>query len=135
MLCSSISRRSPVRLIQITIITHSTTTQITVRVRANISISPRNSLIADSPVTSKDSSWYEACSDKCLGYDFRREETPQLFRSNTKGIRSVDHDLAVPLFESLRNIFMSRKWDSEKDHLRLISVLNGLGKDAGTEFF
>ena len=55
--------------------------------------------------------------------------------SNTKGIRTVDHDLAVPLLELLRNILVSRKWDSKEDNLTLISVLDGLGKDAGTEFF
>jgi hypothetical protein len=28
---------------------------------------------------------YKACSDKCFGHDFRREETSWLFRGNTKG--------------------------------------------------
>ncbi len=78
---------------------------------------------------------YEACSDECLGHDFRREETSQLFRSNPKSIRKVDHDLAVPLLELLRNILVSRKWDSEEDHFSLKSVLDGLGRHAGTEFF
>ncbi len=48
----------------------------------------------------------EARSDECLGHDFRREETSELFRSNTQGIRKVDNDLAVPLLELLRNILM-----------------------------
>src|SRR5580692_7505074 len=78
---------------------------------------------------------YEACSDECLGHDFRREETSQLFRSNPKSIRKVDDDLAVPLSELLRNILVSRKWDSEENHLRLAGVLKGLGNDSGTEFF
>jgi hypothetical protein len=43
--------------------------------------------------------FYEGCSDKCLGHDFRREETSQLLRSNMKGIRKVDNDPAVPLLE------------------------------------
>jgi hypothetical protein len=52
--------------------------------------------------------FYEACSDKCLGHDFRREETSQLLRSNMKGIRKVDNDLAVPVIELLRDILVSR---------------------------
>src|SRR5580658_4140307 len=66
--------------------------------------------------------------DKCLGHDFRREETSDLFRNNPKGIRKVDDDLAVPPLDLLRDILVSRKWDSEEDHLRLTSVLNGLEK-------
>ena len=50
-------------------------------------------------------------------------------------MRKVDNDLAVPLLELLRNILVSWKWDSEEDHLSLISALNGLRKDAATEFF
>jgi hypothetical protein len=41
-----------------------------------------------------------------VGHDFRREETSQLFRSNMKGIRKVDNDLAVPLLELLRDILV-----------------------------
>jgi hypothetical protein len=50
---------------------------------------------------------YQACSDKCFGHDLRREETSRLFRSNTKGSRNVDYDLAVPLLELLRNILVN----------------------------
>jgi hypothetical protein len=42
-----------------------------------------------------------------------------------KGIRKVDNDLAVPLFELLHNILVSGKGNSEEDHLSLISVLKG----------
>jgi hypothetical protein len=77
----------------------------------------------------------ETRSDKYLGNNFRREETSQLLRSNVKRIGNVDNDLAFPLLELPRNILVSRKWDSEEDHFSLTSVLNGLGKDAGTEFF
>ena len=42
---------------------------------------------------------YEACSNKCLGHDFRRETTSQVFRCNIQGIRDVDNDLAFPGFE------------------------------------
>src|SRR5580658_512637 len=52
-----------------------------------------------------------------------------------KRIRNVDHDLAVPPLKLFRNILVSRKWDSQEDHLSLTGVLNGLGSDAGTEFF
>src|SRR5580692_10726748 len=52
-----------------------------------------------------------------------------------QGIRNVDNDLAAPLLELLRNILVGREWDSEEDDLGLMSVLDGLGKDAGTEFF
>ncbi len=61
--------------------------------------------------------FYEACSDKCLGHDFRGEETSQPFRSNMKGIRKVDNDLAVPLLELLRNILVSRKGNSQEDRI------------------
>src|ERR1700739_1797083 len=76
--------------------------------------------------------FYEACPDKCLGHDFRREKTSLFLRSDMKGIRKVDNDLAVPVVELLRNIRVSRKGDSEEDHLGLTSVLNGLGNDVGT---
>jgi len=53
-------------------------------------------------------------------HDFRasviRHEST-VFRSNTKGIRKVNNDLAVPLLELLRNILVSRKWDSNEDNL------------------
>src|SRR5712691_8594834 len=88
MLCSSISRRSPVRLIQITIITHSTTTQITVRVRANISISPRNSLIADSPVTSKDSSWGVSAGSEPL-FPIHGQPSPYRIREGLPTLRQL----------------------------------------------
>ena len=78
---------------------------------------------------------YEARPDKCFGHDFRRETTSQVFRRNIKCIRDVDNDLAFPGFELLRNILVRRKWDSEEDHPSLMSVLNGLGNDARTEFF
>src|SRR5271156_3803118 len=52
-----------------------------------------------------------------------------------KGIRDVHKDLAVPLLELLRNIFVSRKGNSEEDRLSLVSVLKESGNDAGTEFF
>lgn len=34
--------------------------------------------------------FYQARSDKCLGHDFRREETSELLRSNMKGILTRD---------------------------------------------
>src|ERR1700733_13773297 len=89
----------------------------------------------------------QACSDKGVAHDFRRKTASQLLRSNMKGIRNVYHDLAVPWhwgnkvgqdilrLELLHKIVVSQKRDSQEDHLGLTSVLNGLGKDAGTEFF
>ncbi len=79
--------------------------------------------------------FYEACSDKRLGHDFRRQETSQLFRTNMKSIRKVDNDLPVPLIELIRNILVGRKGNSKEDHLSLIRVLKGLGNDSGPEFF
>jgi hypothetical protein len=51
-----------------------------------------------------------------------------------KGICNVDNDLAIPLLEFPRNIFVRREWDGEEDHLSLISVLNGVGNDARAKF-
>src|ERR1700733_12759288 len=78
---------------------------------------------------------YEACSNKGIGDNFGREKTSQLFWSNLKSIRNVDNDLAVPIFKLLRNIFVSRKGNSEEDDLGFISVLKGLGNNAGTDIF
>src|SRR6185437_2805776 len=80
-------------------------------------------------------SLHEACSRKCLGYDFRREETSQFLRSNMKSIRCIDNDLALPLLKLLRDILVGGKWDSEEDDLSLKSVLNRLRNNARTEFF
>jgi hypothetical protein len=45
------------------------------------------------------------------------EQIPELFRSNVKGIREIDNDLAFPLFELPHNGLMSKKGNNEEDLL------------------
>jgi hypothetical protein len=49
---------------------------------------------------------------------------------NMKGKSKVDNGLAVPVSELLRNSLVSRRGNSEKDHLSLKSVLEELENDA-----
>jgi hypothetical protein len=49
-----------------------------------------------------------------LGTRPRKTNDLQLFRSNLKGIRNVDDDLAVPLSELLRDGLVCGEWNGEK---------------------